>query len=93
MEDSYIKVFKPSDKDKNFWTDDKCNGCGTCSKICPANNIKIIEGKPKWQHNCELCVGCMQWCPQQSIQYKKNTVKRGRYHHPDIKVMELFQKY
>lgn len=85
------KNFKPNDKDKNFWTDEKCNGCGTCSKICPANNIKIIEGKPKWQHSCELCVGCMQWCPQKSIQYKKSTVKRGRYHHPDIKVIELFQ--
>lgn len=87
------KSFKPNDKDKNFWTDEKCNGCGTCSKVCPANNIKIIEGKPKWQHRCELCVGCMQWCPQQSIQYKKSTVKRGRYHNPDIKVIELFQSH
>ncbi|WP_411680722.1 EFR1 family ferrodoxin [Clostridium thailandense] len=87
------KNFKPNDKDKNFWTDEKCNGCGTCSKICPANNIKIIEGKPKWQHSCELCVGCIQWCPQEAIQYKKSTVKRGRYHHPNIKVIELFQSH
>ncbi len=82
--------FKPYEKDKDFWTDEKCNGCGTCLKVCPADNIKMNEGKPKWQHKCEQCVACMQWCPQKSIQYKKVTIKRGRYHHPDISVKELF---
>ncbi len=85
-------TFRPQNKDKNFWTDEKCNGCGTCLKICPANNIVIAKGKPKWQHQCENCLACMQWCPQNSIQYKKSTVKRGRYHHPDIKSNELIQK-
>jgi ferredoxin/flavodoxin len=84
--------FKPYKKDKNFWTDEKCNGCGTCSKVCPANNIKMNEGAPQWQNKCEQCVACMQWCPQKSIQYKKVTVNRGRYHHPDIKVKDLIQK-
>ena len=86
------RSFSPYEKDKNFWTDEKCNGCGTCSKVCPANNIKMDEGIPQWQHKCEQCVACMQWCPQKSIQYKKVTVKRGRYHHPDIKAKDLFQK-
>jgi MinD superfamily P-loop ATPase containing an inserted ferredoxin domain len=84
--------FKPKDKDKNFWTDEKCIGCGICSKICPANNIMMYEGKPKWEHQCESCLACMQWCPQKSIQYKKVTVKKGRYQHPDIKVNDLIQK-
>ncbi|MCJ7689543.1 MAG: EFR1 family ferrodoxin [Clostridiaceae bacterium] len=84
--------FKPYEKDKNFWTDEKCNSCGTCLKVCPANNIKMHEGKPEWQHECEQCVACMQWCPQKSIQYKKVTVNRGRYHHPDVVVKELFHK-
>ncbi|WP_238883853.1 EFR1 family ferrodoxin [Clostridium sp. YIM B02551] len=85
------KTFKPNNMDKNFWITEQCNGCSTCSKVCPASNIKMVEGKPEWQHNCEVCLACMQWCPQKSIQYKKNTLKRGRYHHPDIKVNELFQ--
>jgi len=88
----YNILFKPNDKDKNFWTTEKCNGCGTCSKVCPANNIDIIDGKPQWKHECEQCVACMQWCPQKSIQYKKKTLKRGRYHNPEIKVNELFPK-
>ena len=82
--------FKPYKKDKNFWTDEKCNGCGICVKVCPANNIKMNNRKPQWQHKCEQCVACMQWCPQKSIQYKKATIKRGRYHHPDVTIKELF---
>lgn len=85
-------IFKPKGKDKNFWTDEKCTGCGTCSKVCPANNIIMFEGKPKWEHQCESCLACIQWCPQKSIQYKKVTVKKGRYHQPDIKINDLIQK-
>jgi ferredoxin len=84
--------FKPYAKDKNYWSDEKCNGCGICAKICPANNIKMNNGKPQWEHKCEQCVACLQWCPQKSIQYKKVTVKRGRYHHPDVIAKELFHK-
>jgi MinD superfamily P-loop ATPase len=84
-------AFKPYTKDKNFWTTEKCNGCGTCSKVCPASNIEMLNGKPQWKHQCEACMACMQWCPQKSIQYKKNTLKRGRYHHPEVKSSELFQ--
>ena len=29
--------------DQSFQTNEKCNGCGTCSRVCPVNNIKIIE--------------------------------------------------
>jgi ferredoxin len=82
--------FEPYKKDKNFWTNENCNGCGTCVKVCPASNIIMNEGKPQWQHKCEQCVACMQWCPQKSIQYKKATVNRGRYHHPDISAKDLF---
>lgn len=84
------RTFKPREKDKNFWTTEKCNGCETCSRLCPVKNIEMTDGKPKWKHGCELCLACMQWCPQKSIQYKKGTLKRGRYHHPDVKVNELF---
>jgi flavodoxin/NAD-dependent dihydropyrimidine dehydrogenase PreA subunit len=35
--------FKPYDKDKNFWTDEKCNGCGTCLKVCAVNNITQLS--------------------------------------------------
>lgn len=88
----YSMLFKPKEKDKNFWTDEKCNGCGVCSKVCPANNIVMKKGKPDWQHQCEACVACLQWCPQKSIQYKKATVNRGRYHHPEIELKEFLER-
>jgi len=40
--------------DRSFSTNKKCNGCGTCSKICPVNNIKIIKDSPSWQHHSSL---------------------------------------
>lgn len=88
----YSMLFKPQEKDKFFWTDEKCNGCEICSKVCPANNIVMKEGKPTWQHQCEACVACLQWCPQKSIQYKKVTINRGRYHHPEIELKEFLER-
>ena len=64
--------------DKEFWVDDKCNGCGTCVKVCPVNNIKLISDKPAWMHKCEQCFACLQWCPKEAIQCGKNTAKRKR---------------
>lgn len=84
------KVFKPHGMDANFWTDDKCNGCGICVRVCPAYNISLKEEKPSWSNECQLCLACMHWCPKASIQYKKGTIKRRRYQHPQINVKELF---
>ena len=75
--------------DKQFWVTDRCNSCGICVKVCPVNNINLIEGKPVWQHKCEHCLGCLQWCPKEAIQFGKSTAKRKRYHHPDIKVQDF----
>ncbi len=74
--------------DKKFWVDDKCNGCKTCEKVCPAGNIVIEEKKPVWQHNCEQCLACIQWCPQEAIQYGEKTPEYERYHHPQIRLKD-----
>ncbi|MDD5680738.1 MAG: EFR1 family ferrodoxin [Candidatus Omnitrophica bacterium] len=71
--------------DKNFWVTDDCTSCGLCAKVCPVNNITMNNGRPEWQHHCEHCMACLQWCPVEAIQYKKNTVGRKRYHHPAVK--------
>lgn len=75
--------------DKSFWVDAKCTGCQICAKICPGNNILITEGKPTWHHHCEQCLACIQWCPEEAIQYGKNTTTKKRYHHPEIKLQEM----
>lgn len=75
--------------DKSFGVDEKCTSCAICEKICPAQNILITDGKPTWQHHCEQCFACLQWCPEEAIQYGKNTAKKKRYHHPEIKLQDM----
>jgi len=78
--------------DKNFWADDKCNGCGICSKVCPAANIETTNEKPAWRHRCEQCLACLQWCPEEAIQYGKKTFKFPRYHHPEVILKDMLEQ-
>jgi len=75
--------------DASFFSDENCTECGICEKICPVNNIKLINGKPQWQQKCEQCLSCINYCPVNSIQFGKNTSGRERYHHPEITVKDL----
>jgi flavodoxin/Pyruvate/2-oxoacid:ferredoxin oxidoreductase delta subunit len=77
--------------DKQFRVDEKCNSCGICQKICPVNNIDIIDRKPSWKGNCDQCFACLQWCPEKAIQCGKNTVARKRYHHPDVTIADIIK--
>jgi len=75
--------------DKSFFADEKCSSCGICAKICPAANIRLEAGKPVWLHRCEQCFACIQWCPEEAIQYGKGTRTKKRYHHPDISLKDI----
>lgn len=76
--------------DKDFWAEDKCNQCGICQKVCPVHNIDLNNGHPEWKGHCEQCFACLHWCPEQAIQYGKKTVGRKRYHHPEVKLTDIF---
>lgn len=80
------------DIDKNFWTDSKCNVCGICLRVCPVGNIIMVNDKPAWQHHCEKCLACIQWCPKEAIQFTNATIKRKRYHHPDVKLSDVLKR-
>ena len=71
--------------DSSFTANEKCTGCGLCEKICPVQNIVMIDGKPAWQHHCEHCVACISWCPAAAIEYGDKTEKRTRYRNPRVK--------
>ncbi len=76
--------------DRSYSTDENCTGCSTCSKVCPVNNIEMVEDKPRWQHHCENCLACIKWCPQKAI-HGYGELPEG-YHHPDVKISDMLRK-
>ncbi|HPR55951.1 MAG TPA: EFR1 family ferrodoxin [Deltaproteobacteria bacterium] len=78
--------------DRPFRTDEKCNRCGICEKVCPAGNITLSGGKPVWNHRCDQCFACLQWCPQEAIQYGRKTPAYERYRHPEITLKDVLKR-
>lgn len=66
---------------------DDCVKCGTCVKVCPVDNITLSD-KPVWNHHCEGCLACLQFCPKGAIVYK-NKADRKRYHHCEVSVQDM----
>jgi len=76
------------DAHKKFGVEDRCVGCGLCSKACPVDNITIIAGKPTWGNHCQACHACVHWCPRNAI-YLGRSKGRLTYHHPEVTLKQL----
>ena len=75
----YYKYFMTS---KPFAATEKCIGCGKCAAVCPLANIVMQDGKPVWGDNCTHCMGCINLCPKEAVEYGKGTHGKLRYHGP-----------
>jgi ferredoxin/flavodoxin len=76
--------YKYGRKTKNFHVNDSCNHCGICERNCPVKAIRIVDSKPVWEKEaCVLCLACLHRCPKAAIDYRKTTVKSGRYVNPN----------
>lgn len=64
---------------KDFYSTDKCVGCGKCAKLCPLNNISIENKKPVWHDNCTHCMACIGNCPTDAIEYGDITKDKEQY--------------
>jgi ferredoxin len=79
--------FNKATASKLFSINNKCNGCGICSKVCPIKNI-IFNGKPEYNNNCEFCLACIHSCSQNAI-HLQNEKSIKRFTNPNVKVSEI----
>ena len=75
-----------------FYSDEDCNSCGVCEKVCPMNNIVIKDGKPSWGDNCMSCFACLHWCPEESVQIANLTGNMERRHHPEVNLCNILEQ-
>lgn len=53
---------------RHLKANDKCVDCGWCEKMCPQDNIKIIDGRHIFGNDCVICMRCIYGCPQKAIE-------------------------
>ncbi len=44
-----------------------CTQCGLCERKCPAKNIRLQNGVPKFGSNCMWCLKCIYDCPHNAL--------------------------
>ncbi|MBQ7546393.1 MAG: EFR1 family ferrodoxin, partial [Clostridia bacterium] len=76
-------------KAKQFAVSSMCISCGTCVKVCPKDNIRLIEGRPQFGTDCLQCLACLQFCPQVAISIGAVTQRREHYHNPNVTADDL----
>ena len=70
---------------------DACIGCETCVRLCPMENITIINNRPLFGNNCVSCGACLQHCPTNAIHHEKEK-SSARYRNPHIDINELMYR-
>lgn len=62
-----------------YTVNENCTGCGKCERLCPVNNIKMLNGKPQFADKCMSCYACIHKCPEKAINLGKKTEGKSRY--------------
>ncbi|MGE5483851.1 MAG: EFR1 family ferrodoxin [Ignavibacteriales bacterium] len=75
----------------SFNTNDSCTGCGTCTRVCPMDNIEMLDHHPRWSDRCTSCFACLHWCPNGAIRPGGMDFGIRRYRHPDVTVSAMMR--
>jgi ferredoxin len=83
----FERVFNPRKHSRNFIINSKCNMCGVCKKVCPAQNISVsIE--IQFSDRCEGCLACIHLCPQNAMHHKREK-NNERWRNPEVSLSEI----
>ena len=74
--------------DKGYKLHDVCQGCGTCTRICPRGNVTLENGKPSWHHDCDFCGACATWCARSAIGFNGMPAS-PRKHNPQVRAADV----
>jgi NAD-dependent dihydropyrimidine dehydrogenase PreA subunit len=67
------EIIQVGKKAKLHFDLEKCEGCGTCVKVCPIDCWEVVRGKAVFsgEEKCMLCYFCETECPQTIIKLEK----------------------
>lgn len=82
-------VARVNQEDRFYSVGPDCNGCGSCAKVCPLGNIKLVDAKPQWLGRCQQCLACYHFCSRKTIYYKGKQANGIQYHHPEVSFAEI----
>lgn len=83
------KVLFDKNAAKKYVVDNNCILCGTCAKVCPANNISVND-KVIFADKCEVCYACIHNCPKKAIHVKFEKSK-DRFRNEHISLNEIIE--
>ena len=64
---------------KGYAAGEDCTLCGTCVRVCPLNNVSIVDGTVQFGAACTACYACIHRCPTQALNIVGKTEDKGRY--------------
>lgn len=58
------------------FTHRKCDGCGTCARVCPAKAIRMNEKRRPHVDTgvCIRCYCCQELCPKNDVEVRRNPI-------------------
>jgi ferredoxin/flavodoxin len=77
----------------HYKVDSSCVHCRLCEKLCPVGNIQVTDDTVKWGRKCQVCLRCINFCPQKSIKSSIcNLPYKAHYTADNIKSSDFLPK-